>query len=129
MKTNALLFLLLVLIMGSCSKSNTSPNVTNNTIVSSDSSDFNGRLVVTTYDFMSNTRLYGTDVFLYTNYDDIKHNLYLLTLRSNTSNAEADFGYLLQGNYYVRSQNAAKSDTALVQVLGRRINNKNVLLK
>ena len=68
-------------------------------------------------------------MYLYINYDDIKRNLVLLYIKTASNAAEADFGYLLQGNYYIRAQNGFKSDTALVQVLNKRVNNKSVYLK
>ncbi|MDP1728248.1 MAG: hypothetical protein Q8M15_15780 [Bacteroidota bacterium] len=129
MKTNYLAFIISVCVLSSCSKNEASKVTPANTIITSDSSAFNGRLIVTTYDYFSGTKLYGTDVFLYTNYDDIKRNLYLLYLKSTSASAEADFGYLLQGNYYIRSQSAFKTDTALVQILGKRTVNRNVYLK
>ncbi len=129
MKIKYWAFIISVCVLSSCSKNEASKVTPTNTIITSDSSAYNGRLIVTTYDYLSGTKLYGTDVFLYTSYDDIKRNLHLLYLKSSTSLAEADFGYLLQGNYYIRSQSAFKTDTALVQILGKRTVNRNVFLK
>lgn len=129
MKLNNILFILAVCVLSACSKDETSKVTPTNTIITSDSSAFNGRLIVSTYDYFSGAKLYGTDVFLYTSYDDIKRNLHLLYLKSSSAAAEADFGYLLQGNYYIRSQSAFKTDTALVQILGKRTVNRNVYLK
>lgn len=129
MKLSNILFILSVCVLSSCSKDETSKVTPTNTIITSDSSAYNGRLIVNTFDYFNGSKLYGTDVFLYTSYDDIKRNLHLLYLKSSSATAEADFGYLLQGNYYIRSQSGLKTDTALVQILGKRTVNRNVYLK
>ncbi len=130
MKKVLLPLLFSALLWSACSKSDTpAPIYTGNNIVTIDSSEFNGHLFVYTYDYVSASKIPGTDVYLYINYDDIKRRLFLLYQKSNSSAAEADFGYLLQGNYYVISNTAFKSDTSLVQVLGKRIVKRNVYLK
>ncbi len=130
MKTQLVLFVFLGLFLASCSKTDTStPKDIGNTIVTSDSSQFNGRLFVYTYDFNNGSKITGADVFLYTNYEDIKRHIYLFYQKSNTSNAMCDFGYLMQGNYYIVSSNFNKTDTSLVQVLSKRVVNREVYLK
>lgn len=128
---NKLNFLILAIafIFISCTRSETvNPEKDAGTIILNDSSDFNGRLFVYTYDFYTNNRL-AADVYLYTQYEDIQRDLFLYYKRTQSSNAEADFGYLLQGNYYIVSRTNNRSDTSLVQVLGKREVKRNVYLK
>lgn len=129
MKKLAYLFFALPLLFAACTRTETvTPAKEASDIILSDSSEFNGRLFVYTYDFNTNNRL-SADVYLYTNYEDIQRNLYLYYKRTQSSNAEADFGFLLQGNYYIVSQTFNRSDTSLVQVLSRREVKRNVYLK
>lgn len=124
-----LMYLILVASMSvACSKTNTTPTDTGATIVTSDSSQFNGRLIVTTYDYFSGNTLPSADVYVYTRYEDIAKRLYLYTRKSNGA-GEADFGYLLQGNYYLVSNTLTKRDTSLVQVLSKRVTYRNVYLQ
>ncbi|MCF8253847.1 MAG: hypothetical protein K9J84_04650, partial [Bacteroidia bacterium] len=104
------------------------PADTGANIVSIDSSEFNGRLYVNTFDYVTGNRITNANVYLYTNYEDIQRNLYLLFQRTNTS-GEADFGYLLQGNYYIVSESNLKRDTSLVQILSKRTIVRNVYLQ
>lgn len=124
-----LAYLLIVVTLTACTRTETAtPAKESSDIILNDSSEFNGRLFVYTYDFNTNNRL-SADVYLYTNYEDIQRNLYLYYQRSQSNNAEADFGFLLQGNYYIVSRTFNKSDTSLVQVLSRREVKRNVYLK
>jgi hypothetical protein len=128
---NKLKFIIVAIafIFISCTRSETvNPEKDAGTIILNDSSDFNGRLFVYTYDFYTNNRL-AADVYLYTQYEDIQRDLFLYYKRTQSSNAEADFGYLLQGNYYIVSRTNNRSDTSLVQVLGKREIKRNVYLK
>lgn len=128
---NKLKFIIVAIafIFISCTRSETvNPEKDAGTIILNDSSDFNGRLFVYTYDFYTNNRL-AADVYLYTQYEDIQRDLFLYYKRTQSSNAEADFGYLLQGNYYIVSRTNNRSDTSLVQVLGKREVKRNVYLK
>jgi hypothetical protein len=130
MKIPSSLLLLVVLFIFACGKTNTvTPTDGGNTVVTIDSSEFNGRLFVTTYDYQSGNKIGGTDVYIYTNYEDIKRRLFLHYKKTNTSNAEADFGYLLQGNYYIVSNTINKYDTSLVQILSKRIIQRSVYLQ
>ncbi|OYU94641.1 MAG: hypothetical protein CFE21_15295 [Bacteroidetes bacterium B1(2017)] len=128
MKKSILFLFALVALMSACTKSGTSSSDSTSPIITVDSSQFNGRLYVYTYDDFTSAKLSNTDVFLYTNYDDIKRGIYLFYRKSNVS-AEADFGYLLQGNYYIVAKNSFKTDTSLVQVTSKRTINKNVFLR
>ena len=129
MKKLTYLLLVLPFLLAACTRTETpTPAKEASDIVLSDSSQFNGRLFVYTYDFQTNNRL-SADIYLYTRYEDIARNLYLYYQRSGSNNAEADFGFLLQGNYYLVSRTFNKSDTSLVQVLSRREIKRNVYLK
>jgi hypothetical protein len=129
MKNYILIFMMAFLAMASCKKTETvTPEEEGGTIITSDSSEFNGRLIINTLDYFGGTKLSNVDVYLFTSYDDIYRQLYLYTKKSN-SNAVVDFGYVLQGNYYVVSQTTTKRDTSLVQVLGGRGINRNVYLR
>ncbi len=124
-----LLYLFAVLsITAACTKSTTTPTDSGATIVTNDSSEFNGRLVVTTYDYYTGNTLPSANVYVYTRYEDIAKNLYLYTRKSNGA-GDADFGYLLQGNYYLVSNTTTRRDTSLVQVLSKRIIYRNVYLQ
>ncbi len=129
MKNNLLLLSFVLALFAACTKTDTgNSNNNGNTIVTIDSSEFNGRLYVETYDYLLGTKISGADVFLYTNYEDIQRGIYLFYQKGNTA-GEADFGYLLQGNYYLVSKTILKADTSLVQVLSKRTVHRNVYLK
>jgi hypothetical protein len=53
----------------------------------------------------------------------------LNAISTGSFNSQADFGYLLQGNYYIRATKDGKADTSLVQVLSRRSVFKNMFLR
>ncbi|MCF8427317.1 MAG: hypothetical protein K9H61_04465 [Bacteroidia bacterium] len=128
MKKSFAFVLLVAALFAACSKSTVTPADTGANIVSIDSSEFNGRLYVNTFDYVTGNRITNANVYLYTNYEDIQRNLYLLFQRTNTS-GEADFGYLLQGNYYIVSESNLKRDTSLVQILSKRTIVRNVYLQ
>lgn len=125
----SLIVLFAGLFLGACNSSNKNNEENPTPIITIDSSEFNGRLYVYTYDFFSNNVLGNTDVYLYVNYNDIARNLWLNTIRTNASQGEADFGFLLQGNYYLVANNGMKRDTALVQILGKRIIKRSLFLR
>lgn len=129
MKTIKIFFYLFVislaLIMNSCGKDDdTIP--ASQTIVTSDTSEYNGTLDVRVY-YYSAGNVYscgsGVDVYLYVSYQDIQNNLYIYKLTTNSSGS-ADFGYILFGNYYVRAAGTISSVTYeginVVQVRSRR---------
>jgi hypothetical protein len=129
MKKLAYLSLLLPLLFAACNQSdNVTPEKEAADIILKDSSDFNGRLFVYTYDFNTNNRL-SADVYIFTRYEDISRNLFLYYKRTQNTNAEADFGFLLQGNYYIVASTFNKSDTSLVQVLSKREIRRNLYLQ
>lgn len=124
-----LLAFIVVITLASCSKTNTpSAQDEGAAIIAKDSSQFNGRLYITTLDYFGGTKIANSDVYLYTNYEDIYRNLYLYNIIGNNG-GEVDFGYLLQGNYYVVSSKGFKRDTSLVQILGGRSVQRNVYLR
>lgn len=131
MKHLLISLLSLGLLFASCSSSGNSSNDKDdsNPIISIDSSEFNGRLIVSCYDFATNAKLRNSDVYLFINYEDIARGLWLNLLRTSGSADEADFGYLLQGNYYLVAVNGFKRDTSLVQILGRRTVRKDLSLR
>ncbi|MDZ4667138.1 MAG: hypothetical protein SGJ00_04555 [bacterium] len=129
MKMKLLLAFIVVITLASCSKTNTpSAQDEGAAIIAKDSSQFNGRLYITTLDYFGGTKIANSDVYLYTNYEDIYRNLYLYNIIGNNG-GEVDFGYLLQGNYYVVSSKGFKRDTSLVQILGGRSVQRNVYLR
>jgi hypothetical protein len=111
-----------------CKKTESSTPLEND-IITNDTSQFNGRLYVTSYNAEGTLKLTNTDVYIYISYDDLKRNLPLNAISTGSFNSQADFGYLLQGNYYVRAMKDGKADTSLVQVLSRRSIYKNLFLK
>ncbi len=110
-----------------CSKSdnNSQPS---QTIITSDSSQYSGRLKVVVLDGTNNNNVInGASVFLYPTYEDLKRNFYLNTVVSAGGNA--DFGYVLQGNYYLRAQSGTKSDTNVVQVMGQKTITRTMIVR
>ncbi|MBU3663738.1 MAG: hypothetical protein FGM41_11165 [Bacteroidetes bacterium] len=126
---SSLVILLIVLFFLACNSSTRNNEVIPTPIITIDSSEFNGRLYVYTYDFFNNNVMGNSDVYLYVNYNDIARNLWLNTIRTSAGQGEADFGFLLQGNYYLVANNGFKRDTAMVQVLGKRIIKRNLFLR
>jgi hypothetical protein len=118
----AILFGLMFIIIGSsCSKSSNDDTTPQQQIVTIDSSEFNGRLKAEVRDVNNNLEN-NAIVYLFANYSDLVNNLsrnYIYT----TNSGIVDFGYLLQGNYYLLARNvsgAVARDTAVVQVTSRR---------
>lgn len=126
---NLMWMMLALMIFGACTKSNNTPSdTTGGTIVTIDSSEFNGKLLVTSYDYYTGNKISNAQVYLYTRYEDISKNLYLYYRPSN-SNGESDFGYLLQGNYYIVAADGSRRDTSLVQILSKRTVNRAIYLQ
>lgn len=122
---NSILVLLGLMIAAvvstSCSKSESDNTTPQQQIVTTDSSEFNGRLKAEVRNVNNNLENNAV-VYLYANYSDLVNNLSLNFVYTNNSGI-ADFGYLLQGNYYLLARNlsgAAARDTAVVQVNSRR---------
>lgn len=100
----------------------------NQTIIEKDSSGTLGKLLVRVFDFNSGNTINNADVFLYARYEDINKNLYLNTVKSSGA-GQADFGFILAGNYYLRATNGSKADTAIAQVIAKNTITKNIFLK
>ncbi|MFN3444202.1 MAG: hypothetical protein ACK44D_00555 [Bacteroidia bacterium] len=117
-----ILFGLILMIVGTaCSKSDRDDTTPQQQIVTVDSSEFNGRLKAEVRD-VSNNIENNAIVYLYANYSDLVNNLSLNYIYTNNAGV-ADFGYLLQGNYYLMARNLSGTvarDTAVVQVTSRR---------
>lgn len=114
-------FLLVMIVSASCSKSSSSDPTPQNTIITSDSSEYNGRLKAEVRNNSNNLEANAV-VYLYANYSDLERNLSLNFIYTNSSGI-ADFGYLLQGNYYLMAQSTTNSflrDTTVVQVNSKR---------
>ncbi len=110
-------------VLYSCSGSNNDNTATTTPepIITNDSSQFNGRLRVELRNQNNNLEANGI-VYLYPTFDDLKRNLPLNFQFTNQSGV-VDFGFLLQGNYYILGRNSGNpllADTAIVQVLSRR---------
>ena len=125
---NKIIFAVIVfLIFIGCSKTETNPNPSQ-TIITSDSSQYSGRLKVIVLDGTNNnTIINNAQVFLYPTYDDLKRNFYINTVSS--INGTADFGFILQGNYYLRAQSGIKSDTNVVQVMGQKTITRTMIVR
>lgn len=116
------LILLLAFAVSSCRKDdidNNNPAPTQ-TIITSDSSNTTGRLYVDVLDINGN-EINQAEVSLYISYDDLKRSIPLYTFNSN-NNGRVDFGFVLQGNYYLtgRNANGLLRDTTVAQVLPQR---------
>lgn len=125
---NKIIFSVIVfLIFIGCSKTETNPNPSQ-TIITSDSSQYSGRLKVIVLDGTNNnTIINNAQVFLYPTYDDLKRNFYINTVSSISGTA--DFGFILQGNYYLRAQSGIKSDTNVVQVMGQKTITRTMIVR
>lgn len=113
--------LMLVIIGSACSKSSNDDTTPQQPIVTIDSSEFNGRLKAEVRDVNNNLET-NAIVYLFANYSDLVNNLSLNYIYTNNSGI-VDFGYVLQGNYYILARNvtgAVARDTAVVQVTSRR---------
>ena len=118
---------LVLVVFMACTKTESNPNPSQ-TIITSDSSQYSGRLKVTVLDGTNNNSLINdAQVFLYPTYDDLKRNFYINTVYS--AGGTADFGYILQGNYYLRAQSGIKSDTNVVQVMGQKIITRTMIVR
>jgi hypothetical protein len=125
---NKIIFAVIVLLIFiGCSKTETNPNPSQ-TIITSDSSQYSGRLKVIVLDGTNNnTVINNAQVFLYPTYDDLKRNFYINTVSSISGTA--DFGFILQGNYYLRAQSGIKSDTNVVQVMGQKTITRTMIVR
>lgn len=112
-----------------CSKTENNRSESENPIITVDSSEFNGRLFVNTYNSDGSAKLTDCDISIYISYDDLKRNLPLNYISNGSLSSQADFGYLLQGNYYIKASRNTLADTSLVQVLSKRTIVKNMFLK
>lgn len=116
-----LIGLILMIVGTACSKSDGDDTTPQQQIVTVDSSEFNGRLKAEVRNVNNNLEN-NAIVYLYANYSDLVNNLSLNFIYTNNSGI-ADFGYLLQGNYYLMARNLSGTvarDTAVVQVTSRR---------
>lgn len=112
-----LIFLSIIIVaFMSCSKSN--DVMPNQNIITSDTSNNSGRLIAKVYS-NGNTLTANADVYLYVSYDDLQRDIPILNLQT-TGNGEADFGYVLIGNYYLRAFKGGAVDTVAAQVLSQR---------
>ena len=117
-----------VMAMVACQK-NDSDSTPSQTIVTSDSSNVTGRLYVDMYDVSGNL-LSNATANLFLSYDDIKRNIPLFSFKSNSS-GRVDFGYILEGNYYLTgvSNSGLLHDTTPAQVLPKRTLTRKLILK
>jgi len=122
-------FALLVLTLFACGKSDSNQTTPINQVIANDSSGFNGRLIVTVYNQNGSNVQSGALVNLYVSYDDLVRNFPLNKLTTENNTGVANFGYLLNGNYYLCAQKGFLSDTSMVQVLGQRTIQKIMYLK
>ena len=125
-KITSILFLILITI--ACSKKDETTTPTQ-TIVTIDSSNVAGRLNVEVFDINGND-ITNVTASLFLTYEDMKRNIPLYTIKSTTSNS-IDFGYVLQGNYYLTGANALGTlrDTTVAQVLPKRTLRRKLILR
>ena len=128
MKTTLITFILFILLITACTKKDDSTTPTQ-TIVTTDSSNVAGRLYVDVYDVNGNT-LSASTASLFLTYDDVKRNIPLYTISAG-ANGRVDFGYILQGNYYLTGKNTSGTlhDTTVAQVLPQRILTRKLILR
>jgi hypothetical protein len=123
-----LLILLFGITLFSCTKKEDDSPL-NQTIITSDSSGVTGRLYVDVFDVNGND-ISGATVRLYLSKEDMYDHLVFNTLISSSS-GRVDFGYILQGNYYVTGVNAAGTlhDTTPAQIIPKRMLTRKLYLK
>jgi hypothetical protein len=99
------------------------------TIVTSDSSNVTGRLYVDIVDGSGHS-LSNAKATLYLSFDDIARGVPLYSFTSNSS-GRVDFGYILEGNYYLTgvSSGGALHDTTVAQVLPKRVLTRKLILQ
>lgn len=129
MKTQILLVLFVALIVASCSKKDDGDDTPQQTIITTDSSGVSGRLYVEVYDVNGND-LTGATVSLYLSKEDMNADIPLYSFVSPSS-GRVDFGYVLQGNYYVTGRNniGTTHDTTVAQVLPKRVLTRKLILQ
>jgi hypothetical protein len=120
-------FILGLFVLASCTKKE---GDTTQTIITSDSSEVTGRLYVDAYDANGN-RVNNVTASLFLSYADVRNNISLYTFSSNNSSGRVDFGYILEGNYYVTgiSGDGTLHDTTVAQVLPKRIISRKLFLR
>lgn len=116
-------------IFSSCSKDDSvQPG---QTVTLNDTSSTTGHLVAKLYD-ANGAILQNSDVMVYAKYEDIDRNLPLLKVQSQ-SDGEANFGYILIGNYYLVAYKEIGpsfiSDTTAVQVLSQKKTVRTMVLR
>ncbi len=91
------------------------------TVITNDTSSLTGRLLVEVRRNSNNSLIDNAEVNLYLNYDDMLRNFPLYSLNAN--NGRADFGFVLNGNYYITGSFSSTTgvirDTTVAQVLPR----------
>lgn len=128
MKFKAIFFLCAIAALVSCSKDD-GDDTPEQTIVTVDSSGVSGRLYVEVYDVNGND-ISGAEVSLFITKEDMMNNIPLYQFTSS-STGRVDFGYILQGNYYVTGQNGAGTthDTTVAQVIPKRVLTRKLILQ
>lgn len=119
----------LAISLFACGKLDSNQPTLINQVITNDSSSFNGKLLVIVYDQNGTHVQSGASVSLFVSYDDLKRNFPLNKLTTETNTGIANFGYLLNGNYYLCAQKGNLIDTSMVQVLGQRTIQKSMYLK
>lgn len=129
MKIQTVLILLVVAGIVSCSKKNDDDPTPTQTIVTTDSSGVSGRLYVDVFDVNGND-VSGANVSLFLSKEDLDANIPLYSFVSSSA-GRVDFGYILQGNYYVTGSNNAGTlhDTTVAQVLPKRVLTRKLILQ
>jgi hypothetical protein len=90
------------------------------TIVNADSSGETGRLVIEVRRQNNNALVANARVNLFLSYDDLLRNISLYSLQTNNS-GRADFGFVLNGNYYLTASATIDGvplrDTTVAQII------------
>lgn len=128
-------FILLIILVStilSCEKSDTTDTKTQQVVITSDSSEVTGRLFVDVRNHNNTSAISNAQVRIYLTYDDMMKNIPLYDLNSSSS-GRVDFGYILQGNYYLtgvhQSGGITIGDTTVAQILPRRSHTRFLFLK
>lgn len=110
-------------IITSCSGSQDDDQDNDNrqTVITNDTSILTGRLLVEVRRNSNGNFVDNAEVNLYLNYDDMLRDFPLYSLNAN--NGRADFGFVLNGNYYITGSFSSTTgvirDTTVAQVLPR----------
>lgn len=120
---NLLFGVLLASAVASCTKVQDPILEDEQPIVKDDSSGITGRLYIIARNSNNTTNIENATVKLFSSYEDARRDFTLFRVNTD-NNGKADFGFVLQGNYYVVGSATVGSnlftDTIAIQVIPKQ---------